>query len=541
MPRQRIDQMGGVGLNTDLSPTSLPLNAWTDLFNVVCEDGKLRSVRGERRLFDLDVRPKYQTGFVGINGDSYIAVSDGVRVWTYPTATGIGVDTTVDLGDLSGGPITFTSLNGVLIVNSQTDGPFYLDEAAMRLLALPGWEASWRCRAMVAFKYNLFALGMVEGAAPFPHKVRWSSSAEDGSVPSQWIPAVSNDAGSDVLGETDGLIVGGTVVRDSLFVVKTDSVFSGDWVGGQFVFQFSRLKGGVGTPLERGFAEMRRTLLTFTSADFHAFDGQNLQSLVSQRIRRGIFSKVSQEQFEASQVFVHYPTSRVFLCLPTSADDYVTDAYIYDWEDNTWGHKSLGRCLGLSASLVRFQSSLDLTWDGLENPVQLNEIEPLWVPGGTWDEQIDGTWNQGVYAPSVEDVLLFMESADGASWWLSVFGPRWTNDDGTSKTCRAVRVGVPIEGADGLAMITEAWPEMEGTGYSGTPITVTFRFGGQSAPNAAPIWQDSAEVQTFIPGESYVLTPRVTGRFLCLEVTSNTDGEWMLPSLTFHWERAGER
>ena len=51
MPRQRISDLGSVGLLSDLVPSMAPPAAWTGMINCTTNDNSIQSVRGERKLF----------------------------------------------------------------------------------------------------------------------------------------------------------------------------------------------------------------------------------------------------------------------------------------------------------------------------------------------------------------------------------------------------------------------------------------------------------------------------------------------------------
>ena len=141
MPRERIANLGEVGLNTDVAPTLLPANVVTGLNNVVPVNGSLETARGELRLFDLDIEPRYHTAyrsfkFDGLAARQWFIVSDGVDVYAYhlqADGTLITEQITPTDDDTAtgtpepwlGGLVSFADLNGVLVINSETNGPFY--------------------------------------------------------------------------------------------------------------------------------------------------------------------------------------------------------------------------------------------------------------------------------------------------------------------------------------------------------------------------------------------------------------------------------
>jgi hypothetical protein len=251
-------------------------------------------------------------------------------------------------------------------------------------------------------------------------------------------------------------------------------------------------------------------------------------------VRNALYSYVSEEFFDLSQVFVHNPTTQLMVSVAGTGNGQLTTTLVYHWIDRTWGHKQLNSGYGFDSALISLGTAQE-TWDDL-GPVAPLIAYPRFVQGKTWDEQRDGSWNKGVYQPSVPDIVLFesdeVTDQQNPLWWVSLLAIDNTNSAGSSIFCQAQRVGLPIEGADGLAMITEVWPEMTGD------IPVTLTFGGQMTIDGDIRWDDPI---TFTPGQDFSVTPRVTGRWLAMRVESNDRGKWRLSGMTLDWQRAGER
>ena len=528
MERMRIANLGSVGLNTDVQPYLLPPEAWTQLYNCRTEDGELRSVVGNQKLFDLAIRPTYHTSYVGPTGTPYLVVSDGAKTFIYDIQ-GNGTEITPASGAWAGGFVSFPVLNGVLVVNSASDGPFYLDTSVALgpMLALPGWDPTWRCREMVVHRYYLVALNMTEGAALFPHKVRWSNSAQEGSLPTEWVASASNDAGSDLAGETPGDIVGGRLVRDSLYIVKEDAVYDMRWIGGQFIFEIDRMKGGVGTKLQRGFTEMLGSLVVVTTSDLRVFDGTRDISIADAKVRKGISNAISDEYWKESQVFYHKPTSTLYLAGVSAGYNQLSNALTYNTEEATWGHRDVRFSYGFDSIFVD-TSGNSLTWDDLGTPAPTNGS---WIPGQPWDSQTNGSWDKGLYQAGVQDIVIYEGDDSDLAWWVSVIARTNTNSDGSEKVCRAERVAVPIEGAEGLAEITRVWPEIRGE------APVDMWIGGQMAANGNVQWDGPFRV---VPGETESIDPLITARYVSVKLQSEDVGSWSLGSITVEWEPAGE-
>ncbi|MCH9838184.1 hypothetical protein K0U83_21150, partial [bacterium] len=178
MPRQRIDAIGGVGYNVDANPAELPPPALQKMRNVICRDGMLWQAPGETSAIGPGTGifggadPLYHTTYRDTAGKWWAIWSDGTVVTAYLMD---GSETVVTLASgWVAGRVSFADLNGVLVVNSATEGPWYLPALdggglLQPLETLPGWDPSWTCELMTAYRYNLVAINMTEGVSHYPH------------------------------------------------------------------------------------------------------------------------------------------------------------------------------------------------------------------------------------------------------------------------------------------------------------------------------------------------------------------------------------
>lgn len=518
MPRMRIDKLGELGLNSDIPPAQLPPNAVTSLANVMTEDLTLRSAPGEVKLFDFDIAPLYHCTYIDPETqDQYIIISDGSDIYAYDMA-GNDTDITPE-GGWDGGRVTFTVLNGVLVVNSQTDGAFYWPDLESALAALPDWDSTWRCAWIASYRYYLVAGNFVENSTTYyPHLIRWSSSADPGAVPSEWEPSGSNDAGDVILGDSEGEIITSVLVRDSLWIVKEDAVYSLDWVGGQYIMQATKLTGMVGTRIYDGACKLGTGIALFGSNDIHFFDGNSASSLVDQRVRKELFAGRNIIEWRNSKLFSAYPLNWLLVAASmTGADARQKISYILDSNENTWGQKELNYAYGFDLGYVDYDATV-----------------PAWQDIATLWDQYQGSWKQGQYDPSERQILCYKSNPDNTAWWLELWTPFYSGDiAGNAITSQAERITIPVEGADGMAMITGVWPEL-----TGDVSAVDFWISAQSAVGGQISYDGP---YTITPNQTNYVTPRLTGRFVGWKLKCNQLGYWKLSSLTVNWERAGER
>jgi hypothetical protein len=520
--RARFEKLGSVGLNTDIAPTLLPPGAWTSLYNISTEDGSIRSAYGDRKLFDLEIRPKYQFGFMD-NTVQKVIVSDGLVVHSYAMdGSHEDISPTPALVE---GIVSFTTLNGILVVNSEHSGPYYWAGFGTNLVALPGWDTNWKCKQIVGFHNVLVALNMTESSATYQHKIRWSNSADPGAIPTIWVAAPENDAGDAIIGETSGIIVSGILLRDFLAVVKEDAIYSMRYIGGTYVMQLERMSGSVGTRVLKGVAVGNSALAIFTIGDLLLYDGQNTTSLVESRIRRGIAQSVSEDYWKNCALFSFNTASLLILGLIGAGYTRMNAALIYNSDDGTWSHRALTGAYGFGQIQVTVEPGL--TWDSLD------DTGVIWIaPGDTWDSKVGAGWDKGLYHPSTDDFIAYLSNDADTAWWVTAISAFETSSDGEPKNCVATRTGIPIAGADKLVMITRIWPEF----ISSIPTDVWV--GGQMTSDGDITWQGPF---TSTPGETFSVTPRLTCRFLSVRIESNSIGHWRLPAMTVDYETAGER
>ena len=599
MPDLRITP--NKGLNTDIGPSLLGPEYLSFMYNMEVINGSLRAVRGERKLFDLDIQPLYHTAFVDPQGTQWIIVSNGVSVWAYQI-DGTGED--ISHSDWLGGVVTFCDLNGVLVCNSETDGLYYWPGTGEVLTQWPGpgddqrdwlsgsgapsagtgadgdyywrtdtsdwyeksggawstttggveygwrWDDGWRTQYIDSYRYYLIALGMTEDEAEYPYKVRWSTSAEEGAIPIQWQILASNEAGSDILGETSGRIIGGKKIRDAYYVVKEDALYSLVWIGGAYVMQLTRLQGTIGTNAPFAFSEFAGSLVVATSTDLLLFDGSRQVSISDNIISRALFNAISEPYWERTRLYFHQPTNTLFVAFVREGAGTLSDAMLFSTDDSAWGHKALTRGYGFDTAYVTLElegvtfdsvstdgRTTECDWNSEGLPINCVQtliegwVEPtgasLWYAERTIDE-LYVTYNKGLYQPSVPDTLIYESDGEGG-WWVSVLALDYTNSDGTAKECRCERKGLPIEQARGIFLLNELWVEGRGAPWS-------MSFGYQGTPDGLVNWTAALEID---PNVGLPYDPIVTGRYLAWKIKSLTPDPWVLDAFTLNWEPAG--
>lgn len=538
MPEKRIDSIGKLGLNTDVLPSLLDLAALTTAFNVRSEDGSIKPVSGSKRLFYVNIRPIYHTAYRAADGGQFLVYSNGETVYAtsvsaIPTnATTAGpqlanpdeVNITPLSGAWNGGQVSFTVLNGVLVINSASNGPFYWTGGINPLQALPGWDSGWTCRQMVAWREHLVALAMYENGTNYPHKYRGSTAAGPGEIPTTWLPAPDNYAFTGILADTQGQIVGGVAIKDTLWVVKEDAVCFVDWVGGDFIATPRRSIGNIGTQLFKGFVELNGALVLISTSDLWLFDGVNIRSLVDQRVRTALRENISNDRWDLAQL--HAADSYTVLVIQGAAGgaDRHNFALVLDIQENVWTTRELNYGYGADNSMVNFVEGGAGQGDDNWNSDIANED---WL---AWSEVI---WQRSVYSPSAPVQVVYESNPEDTVWWVSTFVPfSWTDVDGNPLFCKVERLGAPVSGTSLRSVMGPFWFDLE------TTIPIKVWVGGMQNQGDTPRWKGPI---TFTPGKPPVIRTRISGRYLCWRIETEQAGSWRLGSIMVNWEPDGER
>lgn len=542
------------------------------------------------------IEPLYHTAFEDPDDTRWLIVSNGRDVVAF-TLEGVAETLTPAAGPWSDGHITFANLNGVLVVNSASDGPHYWPGSSGVLVQLPGpgddahtwltgsgvpgggtgsdgdyyhdtatiiagdpfsgdwyikvsgtwtlttsvagtveygwnWDEEWRCYAMAAYKYYLVALRMQEdvSAAPtwFYHKLRWSNSAAEGDLPAEWAILDTNDAGDDLIGETQGSIMGAAFVRDRLFIIKEDAVYEMSWIGGEYIMQVSPMEGVIGTRVPRGWASAQGYLALFSTADLLLFDGQKQISLTDDRVWNAISGIAPGENWNQARVHYHYRENLLFLAVIGSGYSRLTDVFVFDLTNNGWGHMKIQNGYGFDSTPVEISGSR-VTLDSLS--------------ATSYADLAGVAYDAGVYNPSTPETVVYesnglAESDTEVEYWVSLFGSTDTDYAESATLCSVSRKGIPVNGVDGLAQITRVWPELTGDAEA------SFRVGMQDTQEGDITWaktKDGSPDFLVSAGGGAAIDPLITGRYIAWSLRSSYAGKWALQALTVEYQPAGEQ
>lgn len=510
-----IRNVGQYGIIVDSPADTLPLNAWSDGRNVRMKDGVVEKFLGHDGFAGTTpIQPyhliptKQASAFYWLYmGLTKVYVYDGSSHYNLTRQTAsIDVDYTGSADDQWTGGV----LGGIPILNNGVDTPQMWNpvDTGQRLQALSNWPSTYLCSTMRPFRQFLVAGNINKAGTIFPTMVKWSHPAAAGTVPASWDETdTTKDAGEYELKETDGPIVDMCPLRDANIIYKTDAIWGMQFIGGTNIFRFYPITRGTGIISKNSVLEVSPGQhAVFGMDDIFVHNGQTLQGLLDDRMRRFVFSEMDDTNYRRSFIGHNPNFSEVLFCFPERGTDLCTLAVVWNYKNNALGIRELQNIAHMSFGEVEEPNDDDI-WDSDEEEWDL-------------DEEV---WDAGLFAAMRTRVA--MAGTLGNSLDVMDFTNQFSSANMTAYIERK-GIGFPVK-ADGppdytnRKFVTRIWPRLEGTAGGVVNVYV----GTHDNVDDDPTY---GTAKTFIIGTSEFIDCQVSGRLHALKFESTTDVHWRL-------------
>lgn len=489
-------------LISDQPARALPINAVTDVTNMSFRNGKLQKLLGYATVYGTPTVAPYHVQFAYTSENDPWVIYCGLNdVYSYYSNAHVKITRTLSTyAALSNNDWTSTVLGGIAIVNDGSNPPQYTTGPGVQLLPLTNWPATYSCRAIRAYREFLVALDMTENGTDLPSKLRWSHPADPGSVPSSWDESdTTKDAGTKAFSETPGVLIDCLPLGTSNIVYKSDSAYAMQFVGGQFVFSFSKIFD-IGVIGRNCIAEVEGQHVFMSNNDIYIHRGGQPTSLLHKKIRDAIFSSMDSAYRSRCRVIADKNKQQVWFFIPTNGTGWLDTGWIWNWRDNTWGKIAMPN---LTCASIGGEVGADKAWDS---------------DTGTWDAD-NTVWNNTLAASS----QLLLGSALNTKLYQ---GNYLYQAEGVNYTASAQRTGIDFGDPNSIKVVRKVRPHFNGM-TDGTQVTVSV--GKQDYPDSAVTWTD----KTYIIGTDGDIWPLVRGRYLAWKVSMEANDALELESLEF--------
>lgn len=508
-------ELAFAGINMDQIAGKVPMDWWTGGRNVYFKAARTCRTPGDGFFANagrlkqakfahfVDVGPQ---SYWLYGGDDGIAVTDGASHWNVTPAGWAAISS-------KNKKFTVGDLNGVGFVNHPEVGPFWWDGDVTHIMTtLPGWPASWSCDVMRAHKNYLFAGAIDTGAGLLEGQISWSTSADPGQVPADWVPSPTNDAGDFVFSK-GGPIVDMLSVADQLLCAKSDFMGVLQYVGGQFVFEGRDVFPSTGLFATGAWVELgnRVFMITgqgkFIAHDMTSFDDL-LYGVMEDYFRRQLnweypSSVFAWREAENGQVGFAYPVGTSKACTEAITIEAATGRPgIRDLPD-VWG-------AGIGITVTRSES-----WD---------------ADGASWNSDLT-TWNES--ASGYQPVRVVFAGGAGGMYEQGAASTQIIAGVASPMASSVERKGIDGGAFDRRKMWSLAKPRLQGQNGD----VVNLRFSVKQSDDGAE------ELTALLPYEIGSGQEQVEffidGRLGGVELSSNGGSPWAFASVLPEGRQSG--
>jgi hypothetical protein len=437
-------------------------------------------------------------------GDSTVSVAEGATHSniSYAAQSSVSVDN----------PWTGGLLNGLVFLNNAfTDSPVGWDNnPANAMTELPGWPAAAVAGAVRAHRFYLFAMDIQDGSGDFRNRVLWSDSADPGTFPQSWTPAIDNDAGFVDLAEGDAPVIDGGTLRDQFMIYKSRSTWVANFVGGNDVFSFRELFSDVGILNRNCWVEFETNHVLLSDSDVMITDGHSVRSIADKRVRDFITQNTDADNIANSFLAHNLEKNEIWVCFPLVNDTECTLVAVWDYREDTWGFRDVPRILHASSGIIS-DTTPDNRWDAAI---------------GTWDTNLQ-IWNTQGFSFRSDGLVM---AAYGESKLQLVDGS--TSFDGAPVTATLIYEGKDMGIPERLKLINRVVPKFDAPVGTGINIRV-------GAANTVDGPYNYTPNKLFVVGSTRDLTFGQQGRYLSFEFSSTGVDPWKLTGFDVEYRATG--
>jgi len=490
-----IRGMGTTGIIRDRDPYDLPPNAFSSGLNVSIEDGAMVRSVGYNQLLELsDI--DYGCGWFYSQDNTQIYVKSDKSIVRWNGASLSEFDSGIT--NNGNGYYQAAQVGNHLILNNGIDAPFAASPNATTFSPLVNWDSTWRCEVIKPYKNFMVATGIQKGVNEYPMMIKWSDVIEPNSTAANWDETDINTlAGENVLSGGDGEILDIEELGDQMMIYTPNSVWSMQFVGGQYVFNFRKVFSDTGLAAHGCVKEFNGNHICVSIDEVFIHNGTTKQSISDKRITNSLKTECS----DMSVVKLHKVASKneMWVLYKTKSSDFINKAWVWNWVDDAWTNIDIP-----DVKQVFNAPRLDgvVTFDDIDKAYDVS------------------TWKYSTISPEYRDRLtMFIESTGN----VDIHGTSYTFND--NQYLSYIEQGaIDLDeltgaGTADVKQLTRIYPQLSGEG------SVRIRVGGANSPQGSIRW---STVVDYDVKKGHKIDVRSTYRYLAIRLEQNTPGFFKL-------------
>jgi hypothetical protein len=507
-------EAGDGGLALDLDGMDAADKLWTNGRNVRFENGYLKPFDGHSELYGSPTVAPYglfPLRTASANLWAYMGLTDAYAVnnaGTHSEITRVSTDYTATADTKwTGGALT-----SYLIFNNVNDVPqSWNGDTGTKAVDLANWTSTWRCAAIRPLRNYLVAVNITKTSTNYPVMVKWSHAADPGALPTSWNEAdATKDAGEQDLGDTNGSLVDLVQLGDLGIVYATDSYHSMQYIGGTYVWRFTKLSSDAGAISQNCVAQFPGGHVVLTSGDVVTHAGGAPTSIINARMRTNLFANIDPTYYKRSFLVHNELRSEVWICIPETSQPRCTKAYVWNYAQNSWGVRDLPNATC-----------------GNVGPVVASATGSWATAEGTWGED-SGVWDAASLFAAKRRLVLGSSSPN--ELYLMDDGITYA---GAQALMLVEKTGLALGDSNRIKLVKSVRPRIDAA--IGTVVNV--RMGGAMTADGTVAWSDPLP---YTVGSSIAAYGLVTGRYIGIKLDGYAGEAWRCRSMDIEYEWTGQ-
>ncbi len=554
-----VENIGMMGVNTDVPSWQLPPNVWSDSNNVRFDDLSVRKSQGLAKVFDEtgDTTPIYLETYQSDkeSGIWWIAFgSDSIQLWDGNEWKDVTPDGGISemLVD-SPGQWQTTKLGSLVYATNGIDPPFYWDgNDEKKFEPLPNWTSQTApqpesphqygaVQTLAGFKSFLWAgnvyvavgdQGTEDINKTFERSVYWSNMTNF-YTPPNWDINVNSDAGFYELLDSMGGVVHMQQLRESMMIYKSDSIIVSTFVGAPFMFTFQTIAPEIGVLCKNAVADFPGGHWFVGRSDCYVNNGQTIETKLTNRVQSEMFKDIDGDYAVNTYCVTDWANNEIWTCYPSVGNSRPNRALIWNYKNDTFSFRDLFQKTGhIKYGVAPVQAGVE--WGGDKaadtGPTEEGPFSTNYYTGN-WESSTD-SWGTQSYDDTVEHLVWTDSAPDGHQLHRHNSG---NLIQGSTMSTRIERTGIDLGDPSTVKYVSAVYPKMW---TSSADATFNVWTAHQMNTEDDVTWEGP---KVFNPDEMNKISVRTSGKFFGIRLESNGDFDWLLSGLEWETATSGRR
>ena len=553
-----VENIGMMGVNTDVPSWQLPPNVWSASNNVRFDDLSVRKSQGLKKVFDElgNTSPIYLETYQSGNDSGTWWIAFGTRsiklwdgsTWKDITPNPAPTDMPVD----SPGQWQTTKLGSLVYATNGIDAPIYWEgDTNKKFETIPHWTSSSNSphqygavQTLAGFKSFLWAGNVfvkeddvgtdLKGGKTFERSVYWSNMTNFYTAP-DWEISLDSDAGYYELLDSMGGVVHMQQLRESMMIYKSDSIIVSTFIGAPFMFTFQTISPEIGVLCKNAVADFPGGHWFVGRSDCYINNGQTIETKLTNRVQSEMFKDIDGDYAVNTYCVTDWANNEIWTCYPSVGNSRPNRALIWNYKNDTFSFRDLFEKTGhIKYGIAPVQKGVQ--WGGDKaadtGPTEEGPFSTNYYTGD-WETSTD-SWGTQSYDDAVEH-LVWADSKD-ASGERQLYRHESGNlIKGDPMRSTIERTGIDLGDPSTVKYVSAVYPKMW---TSSADATFNVWTAHQMNTEDAVSWEGP---KVFNPDTMNKISVRTSGKFFGIRLESNGDFDWLLSGLEWETATSGRR